>query len=215
MREAGVETEVVHRLLFAGPSAASFVERQLEKERPDFVVIALSTYGVVVQLVSNRLRERFGQPVASAAERFERFVSRHPARHGSNQERALTAIRRGGRRLIGTRPSLTLSGLLESYTDCFSVLARAENVHTIVLGGASYTRQLAHLNPRLYETQAEVGRTLRAAALERHFDWILHEDLLGSGETRLGFFQPDGVHTDERSQRLVAEALLPVVLAKV
>ena len=109
MPEAGVETEVVHRLLFAGPSAASFVERQLEKERPDFVVIALSTYGVVVQLVSNRLRERFGQPVASAAERFERFVSRHPARHGSNQERALTAIRRGGRRLIGTRPSLTLS----------------------------------------------------------------------------------------------------------
>jgi len=210
----GRDMEVVHKLLFAGPSAAAYVQKQLDAEHPDAVVLATSTYGVVVQLVSNRVNERFGPRAARLAARGERLAQRATYRLGPTGSKPLVSARRLTRRVIGTSPALSFQGLIESYADCMSVLARAEDVETIILGGAGYTRQHQQMNPRLNELQDRAAEEFRRMAERHHFGFVLHEELLGGREHKEGYYQPDGVHTTEASNRLVADAILPLFLER-
>ena len=212
--ETGREVEVVHRLLFAGPTAAGYVKKQVEAERPDVVVLATSTYGVVVQLVSNRLNEAFGPRAARIAARAERLAVDATYRLGPVASRPVVAARRLARRVIGTRPALSFEGMLESYADCMSVLARAEDVETIILGGAGYTLQHQRMNPRLNELQDRSTDEFRRMAERHRFGFVSHEALLGGRERKERFYQQDGVHTGEESNRLVAEAIREMVLAR-
>lgn len=204
----------MHRLLFAGPSAAGYVQAQIDRERPDVVVLATSTYGVVVQLVSHRVSEALGPRAGAVAGHVERFVAKHAGRPGSTQRRLSAEVRRAGRKVVGTRPGLSVRGLVESYEACFSTLARAEDVQTLVLAGAGYSAEQTRLNPRWPALQDQINARLQAATVSHHFEWLVHEELLGGRDAKQPFYFADGVHTDERSQQLVADALLPLILAK-
>lgn len=212
-RSLGREVQVVHRLLFAGPSAAAFVERQVAAEAPDAAILCPSTYGVVVQLVSNRINEAFGPRYARMAARAERTAVRTTYRLGPVASKPLVVARAAARRLIGTRPALTFEAMLQSYADCMAVLAKSENLQTVVLGGAGYTRQHQRLNPLLLDLQAAATREFKRLAEHHHFDWLVHEVIMGGIEAKERFYFADGVHTNEESQRLVADAVTPLVLA--
>lgn len=214
LAENGIEAEIVHRALFAGPTAAEYVERQLRREQPVVVVLATSTYGVVLQLISNTVRERFGERVASVVVSTERAMTWTERRLGTRGSAVLLGPRKVARRLLRPSGVASLEMLIAWYEECFRVLARAENVHTIILGGASYAPALSRLNPRIDEMQDEVHARLKRTAEEHHLDWLLHEELLGGRQAKLTYYLADGVHTDERSQTLVAAAVLPLVLAK-
>jgi hypothetical protein len=43
---------------------------------------------------------------------------------------------------------------------------------------------------------------------------VIHEEILGGRQEKLRYMQRDGVHSNEAAHRLAAEALLPLVLAK-
>ncbi|MGB4863906.1 MAG: hypothetical protein WBO97_15745, partial [Tepidiformaceae bacterium] len=94
LADAGVDAAVVHRMLFAGSSAAGYVQAQVERERPDVVVLATSTYGVAVRLVSNRVSEVLGSRAGAAAGNVERFMAKHAGHPGSTQRRLTTEVRR-------------------------------------------------------------------------------------------------------------------------
>lgn len=208
---SGIGCEVVHRRLFAAPGAPDYVERLMERERPDLVVMATSTYSVAVRLVSNRVRERWGEVPARAAARVERFTARHAGVAGSRRAAITSGVRRAGRKIAGTGPALAQEALLESYEECMRVLARHEDVRTIVLGGAGFTGEIPRLNPGIGSALAEMQVQLRESALRYRFDWLDHEELLGGATAKLPFFHRDGMHTDERSQQLVAEAIAPLI----
>ena len=89
-----------------------------------------------------------------------------------------------------------------------------EDVQSIVIGGAAYTDAVWRVNPGSERKQDECDAQFRAMALEHRFEWVSHQELLGGPQNKLPFYQPDGVHTDERSNRLVAEALLPLLLRR-
>lgn len=207
----GQDVEVVHRLLFAGPTAAAYVQKQLDAVRPDVVVLATSTYGVVLQLVSNRVNELFGPRAARVAARAEQFAADATYRLGPVASRPLVGVRKVARRLIGTRPALSLQGMLESYGECMAVLARAEDVHTIVLSGPGYTMHHARLNPKMLELQANATVELRRMAERHHFAWESHEALMGGVGVKDRYFLADGVHTGVEAHRVVAEALGPLM----
>ncbi len=207
----GVEASVMHRLLFAAPSAPQFVQRELERQSPDIVVIASSTHGVLLQLASIRVREVLGQRAGSAVAKLERFVSSRGGRPGTVRGDATTRLRRVARRTLRAKSELSAAELVRTYRLCFDVLARAENVHAIVLGGAGYSPAVENESPGWGGLQGEITGRLKLAALEHHFDWLVHEELLGGPEDKLAYFHPDGIHTDERSQQMVAEALLPLI----
>lgn len=204
---SGTGCEVVHRRLFAAPGAPDYVERLVERERPDLVVMATSTYAVTVRLVSNRMREGWGERPARVAAGVERFTVRHAGQAGSRRAAIASGFRRLGRRMAGTGPALAQGALLESYDECMRALARHEDVWTIVLGGAGFTGEIPRLNPGIEVVLEDVQVRLRESALRYRFDWLDHEELLGGGTAKLPFFHPDGMHTDERSQRLVTEAI--------
>jgi hypothetical protein len=107
-----------------------------------------------------------------------------------------------------------VGGLINSYEECFDVLARAEIVHTILLAGAGYTAEQTVLNPGWPKLQARIHGQLESAARSHHFDWLVHEELLGGRSAKETYYHADGVHTDERSNLLVAQALLPLIQAK-
>ena len=214
LAERGIQADAVHRYLYPGPTAAAFVAKQLERQHPDVVVLATTTHSVVVELVSNRVRERWGERAGRLAERAERAVARRADRLPPRATAVATRLRRAGRRLVGTRPALTEQGLIQSYEDCMMALAQAENVHTIIGGGIGYIGEIQRLNPGIDARQAKLQAKFRAAAEAHHFDWLSHEAVLGGPGTKDKYYQPDGIHTDERSHRLFAEALLPLVLAR-
>lgn len=212
--ETGREVEVVHKLLFAGPTAAGYVQRQLDAERPEVVVLATSTYGVVVQLVSNRLNEAFGPRAARIAARAERLAVDATYRLGPVASRPVVGARRLARRLIGTRPALDFEGMIQSYADCMAVLARAEDVETIILGGAGYTLQHQRMNPRLNELQDRSTEEFRRMAERHRFGFVSHEALLGGRSRKEPYYLRDGVHTGVESNRLVADAIGEMVLER-
>ncbi|HQW51899.1 MAG TPA: hypothetical protein PL082_07575, partial [Tepidiformaceae bacterium] len=195
----------------AAPGAPDYVERLMERERPDVVVMATSTYSVAVRLVSNRIRERWGDGPARAAARVELFTTRHAGQAGSRRAAVTSPVRRIGRRLAGTGPALAQGVLLGSYDECMRVLARHEDVRTIVLGGAGFTGEIPRLNPGIEAALTDMQVQLRESALRYRFDWLDHEELLGGATAKLPFFHRDGMHTDGRSQQLVAEAIAPLV----
>jgi hypothetical protein len=206
--------DVVHKLLFAGPTAAAYVRKQLDAEQPNAVVVATSTYGVVIQLVSNRVNERFGPRAARLAARAERFAQQATYRLGPVASRPLVGARRLTRRIIGTSAALSFDGMIQSYEDCFAVLARAEDVETVILGGAGYTLQHARMNPRLNELQDRSTEEFRRMAGHHHFGFLSHEALLGGRQHKEPYYHPDGVHTGEESNRIVADALAPLLLQR-
>jgi lysophospholipase L1-like esterase len=214
LADHGIECQVVHRLLFAGPTAATFLEKQLASEEPDVVVIATSTYGVLIKMVSKRVRERFGVRAGDLAARAERFVARHPGPAGSKRAAVFAEARRVGRRVIGTSGDFSVAGLEDCYRDCFMAIARREDLHGIVVGGAAYTEAVWRVNPGAERLQSLMDTQFEAAAREHRLDWISHQALLGGPAHKLPYYQDDGVHTDARSHRLLAEAVVERILAK-
>lgn len=212
--EMGIDLETVHVALFAGPTALRFMERQLEREQPDIVILGTSGYGVLVQLASNRVRERFGRRAGDFVNRQEVRVAHLAARLGPRGKRALRIPRRIARGVIGTSPAFSFGDLVACYEGLFRALARREQMHTIILGGLGYGVELQRLNPRLNDLQDELHARLKALADELHFDWMTHEGVLGGRQAKLRYLQADGVHSNEEGQRLAAEALLPLVLAR-
>ena len=214
LAEREVEAEVVHRLLFAGPTAADFVDRQLDKEAPDMVAVATSTYGVLAKSVSKRMRRRFGDRAGDFAGKAERFVARHPGPAGSLRADVLVRARNAGRRVLGADGDFSYQELLQCYEDIFRAIAKQEQTHAVIIGGAAYTQAVWRLNPGSERLQAASNIVLKEMALGHRFDWLSHEELLGGPANKSPFYYDDGVHTHEESHRLVAAALLPLMLAK-
>ena len=183
-------------------------------EEPDIVVIATSTYGVLIKMVSKRVRQRFGDRAGDLAARTERFVARHPGPAGSKRATAFAEARRVGRRIIGTTGDSSEDALAECYADCFLTIARREDLHGIVVGGAAYTDAVWRLNPGAEQAQARMDARFEASTREHRLDWISHQALLGGPARKLPYYQADGVHTDARSHRLLAEAIVAAVLAR-
>lgn len=210
----GIETKVVDKLFIAGPTGAAFLDGLLERERPDVAIFPTSTFGIVVELVSYRVRERFGVRAATVVGRAERFVARRTPPPGGRGGRLILEARRAGRRLVGTRPALSVDAAMVHFDQCLMSLARAENTHTIVLGGPGYSRELERLNPNLRKLQDRCQAHFQESAQFHHFDWLSHEELLGGQDAKQQYFFSDGIHHNERSHLLVAGALLPLVLAR-
>jgi hypothetical protein len=215
LRAKEIDATVIHKRLFAGPTAPGFLERQLQRENPDCVVLALSTYGVAVKLISNAVRERFGDRAATAVQKLEAVVSKTAQHAGGPGTVVLTGSRRAARRVLGAKPRLDLATLIQSYEECIRLLAQAENIHTIVFGGCGYGDQLRPLNPGMVDVQMTFDSAMEAATLEARCEWLSHAQLLGGAQGRLRYFLPDGVHTGVESQRMVAEAMEPLILKRI
>lgn len=211
---AGIEAEVIHRHLYPGPSAAGFVQKQLDTLQPEVVVLATTTHNVTVRLVSNAVRERWGERAAGRARSAELWAARVHHSAPEALRPVVSAGRRAARRLLGTRPLMTSDDLVRYYSECMAQLARVENLHTIIGGGIGYIGEIRQLNPGIEERQAELQRRFRELAEAHHFDWLSHEAVLGGLVAKEPYYLPDGMHTNADSHRLFAEALLPLLLAR-
>ena len=110
---------------------------------------------------------------------------------------------------------MSYEAAVSCYEECLRILARHEDIQTIVFGGLGYGREIQRLNPRLNEQQDAFHARLKRVADECRFDWVTHEGILGGREAKLAYMQADGVHSNEQGQRLAAEAVIPLVLAQV
>ena len=218
LREAGIrDAEVIHKRMYAGPSAPDMLRRQVEREQPDVVIVCTSTYGVVVRLISNQVRERWGERAGRMARKVEDYgARRRPRRKPSKTAvRAFLAARKVVRKAIGVLPTHSPEALAGYYEECFRTLAQFESVQGIVLTGVGYGHAVDKLNPGWEGPQNAVYSRLKPEALKHRFTWVPHEELLGGPVEKLPHFFSDGIHTDEESHRLAAAALLPIILEPV
>ena len=210
----GEEPQVLHRVLYAGPTARAFVDRELDRHQPDIVILCTTTHNVTVRLVSNRVRERWGERAARLAERAERSAAAASGRFGRPGRVTVRTLRKSARRVLGTRPTMTVDEMVQCYDDVMTAIASHEQVHCIIGGGIGYIGEIRELNPGIDELQAFFQEQFRRSAEARHFDWLSQADVLGGPGAKDQYYQPDGMHTDARSHQLFAEALFPLVLAR-
>ena len=208
------DVEVVHRVFHAGPSSESYLQRQLDEHEPDVVVLATSTHPVLVEFVSNRIRERWGVRAGRLAVRAENAISQRSIKAGPVSRPLYSGVRRTARKVLGTRPTMTSDVLMACYEGCMARLARVEQMHTIVLGGVGYVGETRRKNPNMDALQEMFQQRFHAMADSYRFEWLSLEALLGGPGAKEQYYQPDGVHTDERAHRLFAGALTPLLLAK-
>ena len=206
----GLAITLTHKVLFAGGNAIGFLERQLDGLKPDIVVVAPSSYGATFEAVSNRIEELLGKRAAALTRRIEAKAAWSPG-SSARGYRLSEGPKRTLRRLIGGRTAISAPALIASYREIFQRLAREEDVQLIGLGGAGYTAYHERNYPRMREIVDLFAAELAAAAREHHIDWLVHEDLMGGPGVKEAFYMPDGVHTNEAAQRLVAEAMLPII----
>ena len=209
------EVEVRHRVFHAGPSGENFLQKELDSFAPDVALLATSTHPVLVEFVSNRVRERWGLRAGRLAHRAENAISQRTIAAGPATKPAYMALRKTARKVFGARPTMTAEQLIACYEQCMMRLARVEGLHTIIGGGIGYTAETRRKNPNMDALQNMLQDRFRELAALHRFDWLSQEAVLGGPGAKEKYYNSDGIHTDERSQRLFAEALLPLVLARV
>ncbi len=79
------------------------------------------------------------------------------------------------------------------------------------ISSAGFTLFHERMNPKMVAITGRFKREHRMAAKELHFDWVDFDGLLGGRGAKEPYFMPDGVHTDEHAQRLVADAMIPLI----
>lgn len=205
------EVTVVHRTLFAGPTAVGFLERLLEAERPDAVILATSSFGSVFRFVSVRAREVLGERAGAFVERIEVGARGLSHSDAGLRRRVAEYPRRAVRRALGAKAAASPAALLESYSEVMRRLAREEDVHVTIAGGVGFSRFHERMNPGMRGATQMFAARLEEMALRHQFDWVSHEEVLGGRTLKEAFYLPDGVHTTEAAQRMLADAIRPLI----
>ena len=210
---AGLSIELTHRILFPGGRALARVESALATSTPDIVAVAPFSYSASFEFVSVRLREALGERMARMILPAERVAARWSS-SAARVHAAAVVPRRVARRVIGTRPNLSVAAALQSYAEVFQRLAREEEIQVIVVSSAGFSLYHERMNPRMKAITARFAVEHRRAAEEHRFDWLAFDELLGGRGAKEPYFLTDGVHTDEAGQRLVADAVIPLIVRR-
>lgn len=214
-REASVAVELVERGFSAvGGDPVSYAERVVQKERPDVVILPLTTYSFAVQFVAPRIRQLLGERAWS---RYRAIESRFD--RGTRSTRLLKPINRVGRkaarRLIGTAPLATPSAVTQVYAETIRCLARMEDLHLIAMTYPRFGRDIEAANPGIADRVRAFELDIRRVVNEHRFTWADGQAALDAAGVGDDAAAPDGFHLSDTAHRVYGDMLAPLVLAAV
>lgn len=209
----GEPVEVVFRRLFAnGPQAAAYVDRLLLELEPDYVLVHLASIGFAFEAIAIRFKSVLGTRGQRWCEALQRASERRAERLGGPALAGYMRLRRGLRKVVRPQPLYTPEATVEAYRAVFRRLAREEDAVITVIGGSHYHSRFQRIGPEFLARIVRVKAILRDAARDYRFAWVDHEALICAAGDPDAFYLPDGIHRTAPTHRLLADALMPVIV---
>lgn len=211
----GEEVEVIHRRFYVhAPGVAAYVDRVLEEDRPDFVIMGATGYAFSTSSVGNRLRRLLGKRAGDWLERrsskFDRATEKE---EGSARERLNFSAHRIAGKVIGREPVSTFDEVLAGYRRTVDRLAQVENLDAIIMGttynGPRVQRRLPHIRGLVDRFNVQ----LRGLADSHRFGWLDRQAIISALPESIA--RPDQMHTGPEIHAAYAEALLPLIASRV
>jgi hypothetical protein len=147
---------------------------------PDAVVLGINHYPCVVPLVSESVRQRFGE----RAERLFKLLERQ--NQGRSKDGGLSPYgrfaRRLARRVLGAAVRLQVEEVSAIYSEVLERLARREGIEVFVLAEARLGSTVRSLHPRIDLEIDRLHAPIRAVAESHRIPWLDAQD----------FVAPDG-----------------------
>lgn len=211
----GEDVEVFHRRIYVHvPGADAYVERVLEEDRPDFVILGATGYAFSTSSVGNRLRRLLGERAGTWFERKSaRFDRATEKEEGTAAERVNYTAHWLAGKLIGRDSLSSSSEVFAAYRRTIDRLARDEDLDAIILGttynGPRVQRRLPHLRALVDRFNVD----MRALAESRRFGWLDRQAIINALPDSTA--RPDQMHTGAEVHAAYAAALLPLIAARV
>ncbi len=207
--------EVVNRLFSPeGGPALAYLERTLDKHAPDVVIVkaGVAAFGMVD--VEYAVRDRFGERAAAAFSWTEQRFTSAARRTGALGRTVDSAARTAARRTLGRAPLLSEEVGTATWLEALDLLARREEVQTIVTAPWLYSTDFTRAYPHSMAMRERFGAALQASALRHRFAWVDLEPALELAPGgRDACFLPDWVHTNALGHAGVLDILAPAVVA--
>jgi hypothetical protein len=211
----GEDVEVDHRRFYVhiGDSLA-YVERCLAEAQPDFVIMGCTGYAFSTSSVGNRLRRRLGKRFGDWAERRSAAFDRATERElGSARERINYAAHWVAGKTIGREAVANYASVLSAYERCIDALARREDLDAIIMGSTYNGPRVQRRLPYIRSLVDRFNRDLKAMADAHRFGWLDRQAIISALPAEIA--RPDQMHTGPEIHAAYAEALLPLVAARV
>lgn len=202
--------EVVHKRYYAtAPRALEYLERTLEREHPDVVVLSVTLYAFSVRTVGNRVRRVAGQQAGDWVDARVRWFDRVSAgRDGSGGSKRALAKRwahLAARRVIGTASERTAREVWQAYRQAVERLAREEELRVVVIGSTPFTKAIEDEHRKARSVQTAFNRRLAVLCRERRMGWVDPEQFRHAD---VDSDYADALHLTPEGHAVVAEAVV-------
>lgn len=168
--------ELVHRRYFVtSPGALDYLDRQLEAEQADWLMLQTTAYPLTLRTVAYKISHRVSPRAGRVAERcFNRFdaATRH---RGSTLRNLNSASHWLAGHAIGRDTQGRFEPLIERYRQTIDRIARYEAARSGIMGAGVPRPRVVQDNPACLPMIQKMNAELRAQAATRRIPWVDHD----------------------------------------
>ena len=196
---------VIRPIYVHAPGVEKYLDRELERYRPDVVLFGASAFAFAQKMVVVSVRRRFGNRVASGYQWLESRADR-TTRHSEAGSRANRLARRTMIKLFGAEPVAAYATVIDGLAAALKRLAREEQLSVTIFqvnpivsanGDASALKRLATFD-------AEVQHM----AQRLHFAHLDIRTAMNKDPDQGSMLFPDRLHYTTRAHRIMADCVL-------
>ena len=196
---------VIRPIYVHAPGVEKYLDRELERYRPDVVLLGASAFAFAQKMVVVSVRRRFGNRVASGYQWLESRADR-TTRHSEAGTRANRLARRTMIKLFGAEPVAAYATVIDGLAAALKRLAREEQLSVTVFqmnpiaaadGDAAISKQIAAFDAEVLEM-----------AHRWHFALLDIRAPMNNAPDQGSMLFPDRLHYTRRAHRIMADCVL-------
>jgi hypothetical protein len=193
----------------AGARAVPYALERVDSGTPDGVILDLNAYPSTVAVVSESVRQRFGERAARRYQQLEAFFQRRSTAPEGEPNRVNRIARRAARKVLGARALVDIDESAQVFAEVLRGLVQRERIEVFVLSESSFGPSVRRANPGIDAAVRRLQAPSRRIAAEQRIPWIDAGDFCPNDED--GPWAPDHIHLSALGNELyaigIAEAL--------
>lgn len=187
------------------PGAERYLERELERWKPDVVLFGASSFAFAQRMVGLSIRRRWGDRPADLYQKLERRVDSR-TRHSQAGSRANRLARKALVKVLGAVPAASYTTVLEGTETVLRRLAREEDVSVAIFQMNTIVSGRERSDDRVVLEQFD--RDVRALSERYHFPLIDSRPAIAGAPDQASMLFADRLHYTPRAHRIVADVVL-------
>lgn len=202
----GRPVDVAVRPFFAhAPGSGAYLERELEKRRPDLVFVMITTFAFANAVIEPGVRKRFGERAGNAYQSLATKFDGATRNRGALLAKVNETARAAATRLLPAEPVASYEVALDGTVAALRLLARREDLQVVAMHG--FVKLPKPHRGRRSRKQLIVERFLSAVTDECR---SLRVPFINLYQPTLpdGWYLPDGLHVSAEAHRAIAAAAL-------